>query len=62
VTAPVPRYVPGVAAVSGTNDAINEKEERANPILYWYRTALRFVQSLTKKMMKPQQTLARIRT
>ena len=36
----------------------NEKEEEAkNPVLYWYRIALKFVQDLTKKILKPNQTL-----
>jgi hypothetical protein len=35
-----------------------EKEEEAkNPVLYWYRIALKFVQDFTKKMLKPHQTL-----
>jgi hypothetical protein len=35
-----------------------EKEEEAkNPVLYWYRIALKFVQDLTKKILKPNQTL-----
>ena len=32
-------------------------EETANSISYWYRIALKLVQSITKMMLKPHQTL-----
>jgi hypothetical protein len=34
-----------------------EKEETANSVLYWYRIALKLVQTVTKVIIKPQQTL-----
>ena len=38
-------------------DNKEKEEEAANPVLYWYRIALKFVQDLTKKILKPHQTL-----
>ena len=48
--------------VGDTRDAVitdnpDNKEARANPVLYWYRVALRFVQKMTRLMMQPHQTL-----
>ena len=57
--------VPETVAVYAAKEEVSpkekqntEKEEEAkNPVLYWYRIALKFVQDFTKKMLKPHQTL-----
>ena len=57
VPAPAPVYRINEDAGLQAADAKDKQEEKANPILYWYRVALRFVQNLTKTIIKPQQTL-----
>jgi hypothetical protein len=57
--------VPETATVFAAKEAIpskeknnKDKEEEANnPVLYWYRVVLKFVQDFTKKILKPNQTL-----
>ena len=57
--------VPETVAVYAAKEEVSpkekqntEKEEEAkNPVLYWYRIALKYVQDFTKKMLKPHQTL-----
>jgi len=39
------------------HESARPSEETANSVSYWYRVALRLVQSITKMMLKPHQTL-----
>lgn len=42
---------------SEKRDEPDEREKAVNPVLYWYRLALKFVQNFTGLMLKPQRTL-----
>jgi hypothetical protein len=51
-----PAYTPKIDIALKTKESY-EKEETTNSILYSYSIALKLVQSITKVIMKPQQTL-----
>jgi hypothetical protein len=54
----VPATYQDKATVSAkARDNRDQQEETANPILYWYRIALKLIQKITKAMLMPQQTL-----
>jgi hypothetical protein len=57
--------VPAPVTLLGENSTIlplkeakrDDSEATSNPIMYWYRIALKLVQRLTRAILKPQQTL-----
>jgi hypothetical protein len=61
----LPEAIPAPPALLEENSTLlllkegqrDDKEATSNPVMYWYRIALKLVQRLTQAILKPQQTL-----